>query len=136
MVEALSAVKEMGSEVVVLADNSTPTESKVYECVEENPDDYGACGYPAGEGREGRGTPALEAVAEEVGAPFVDLNRWICPPGLERCPAVIGETLIYRQGSHVTASYVRSMTPMLHRALAEQGLTSTEVSQISVSDVP
>ncbi|GAB3107317.1 acyltransferase family protein [Janibacter alkaliphilus] len=136
MVEALSAVKEMGSEVVVLADNSTPTESKVYECVEENPDDYGACGYPAGEGREGRGTPALEAVAEEVGAPFVDLNEWICPPGLEQCPAVIGETLIYRQGSHVTASYVRSMTPMLHRALAEQGLTSTEVSQISVSDVP
>ena len=68
-------------------------------------------------------------------SPFVDLNEWICPPG-EVCPPVIDGALVYRQGSHITASYIRSLTPMLYRALAAEELTQRQAGQITVDDIP
>ena len=78
----------------------------------------------------------LRAVAKAEDLPFVDLNEWICPPGRDTCPAVVGGTLVYRQGSHITASYIRSLTPMLYRALAAEGLTQRQAGQITVDDIP
>ncbi|MET0838659.1 MAG: hypothetical protein ABWY19_07765, partial [Marmoricola sp.] len=69
--------------------------------------------------------------ADELDLPFVDLNRWICPPG-DRCPPVIAHTLVYRQGSHITATYVRTLTPMLHRALRAAGLAKTPLREIGL----
>ena len=135
-VDAVKDVQEQGTDVVFLADSPRPGDEDVYTCVEENPDDYSACGFPAGEdGREGRGTSLLETAAEETDSPLIGLNEWICPPGRE-CAPVISDTLVYRQGSHVTASYIRTLTPMLYRALAEEGLTSKKPSEITVDDVP
>jgi hypothetical protein len=57
------------------------------------------------------------------GVGIVDLFDAICPT--ERCPAVIGNVLIYRQGSHLTDTYVRSMTPRLAKALTKAHLRAT-----------
>jgi hypothetical protein len=35
------------------------------------------------------------------------------------CPAVIGDALVYRNGSHLTATYVRTLTPWLAERLPE-----------------
>ena len=134
--DAVEDLQAQGTEVVFLADSPRPGDEQVYTCVEENPEDYSACAFPAAEeGRAGRGSEVLEAAAEETEAPFVDLNEWICPPG-DECAPVVGDTLVYRQGSHVTASYIRSLTPMLYRALAAEDLTSKNSSEITVDDVP
>ena len=48
------------------------------------------------------------------GMPLVhvsDLTSWISPT--DRCPAVIGGVLIYRDGNHLTATYARSLAPMV-----------------------
>ncbi|WP_114201802.1 acyltransferase family protein [Janibacter anophelis] len=133
---AVNELQDQGADVVVLADSPRPGSEPVYTCVEENPEDFSRCAFPAkDEGRDGTGTPLLRDVAEATDAPFVDLNQWICPPG-EQCPPVIGTTLVYRQGSHLTASYVRSLTPMLYRSLARLDLTERDSSQITVDDVP
>ena len=135
-VDAVEDVQEQGTDVVFLADSPQPGEEEVYTCVEENPDDYSVCSFPADDGgRTGGGSGLIDAAAEETGAPLIDLNEWICPPGNE-CPPVISETLVYRQGTHVTASYIRSLTPMLYRALAAENLTSKNSSEITVDDVP
>ena len=134
--DAVKDLQAQDSDVVLLADSPRPGEEQVYTCVEENPEDYSACAFPAeGDGRDGRGSEVLEAAAKDTQAPFVDLNEWICPPGKE-CAPVIGDTLVYRQGSHVTASYIRTLTPMLYRALAAEDLTSKDSSEITVDDVP
>ncbi|GAA8849855.1 SGNH hydrolase domain-containing protein [Helicobacter pylori] len=137
MTEAISELKAKGTKVVVLSDSPRPGKEQVYTCVEEHPDDFSTCAFPADEdnGRKGRGTKALQESATAADVPFVDLNEWICPPGKE-CPPVIGDSLVYRQGSHVTATYIRTLTPMLYRALAAEDLTSKNSDQISVKDIP
>ena len=135
--DAVTDLQSQGTEVLLFADSPNTGMSKVYACVEEHPDDYSACAFPAetGQGRAGRGSEVLKTAAEEAKAPFIDLNEWICPPGRE-CPPVIGDTLIYRQGTHVTATYMRTLTPMFYRGLAEQGLTRATTSEITADDVP
>jgi hypothetical protein len=40
-----------------------------------------------------------------------------CPGKM--CPAVIGDVLVYRKGSHLTATYVLTLTPWLAEHLPE-----------------
>lgn len=41
----------------------------------------------------------------------VDPTKYFCPAG--KCPAVIGETIVYFDSSHITATYARSLSPLL-----------------------
>lgn len=47
----------------------------------------------------------------------IDLSDAFCDA--EFCPAVIGNVLVYLDSNHVTATYSRTMTPALERALAD-----------------
>lgn len=136
MEQAIEDLQALGTTVVVLSDSPRPDGSEVYSCVEEHPDDYLECAFPADDkARKGIGTAGLAHTADKTGASYVDLNEWICPPG-DICPPVISDTLVYRQGSHVTASYIRTLTPMLYRSLADRGLTQARVQDITVDDIP
>jgi hypothetical protein len=41
---------------------------------------------------------------------------------LEVCPPVIGNVLLYRQGSHITVTYINTLTKRLAHALDEAGV--------------
>jgi peptidoglycan/LPS O-acetylase OafA/YrhL len=129
--DGLAAIQSLGTEVVLLADNASPLTQTLYDCVERHPDDYGQCSFPRDAALARSGTPLLEEAADRLDAPYVDLNRWICPPG-SACPPVIAHTLVYRRGSHLTATYVESLTPMLHRALRSIGMAGTPVREIGL----
>jgi peptidoglycan/LPS O-acetylase OafA/YrhL len=117
-------LEEAGVGVVVLADNLHPG-MQVYTCVADHPTDFHACGFPAG---PGKGTAALEAAADAAeGVQMVDLSSWLCPRGT--CPAVIGHVLVYRQGSHITASYVETLTPVLSAALVPAAASASQSAQ-------
>jgi hypothetical protein len=48
---------------------------------------------------------------------LIDPTPVVC---LEKtCPAVIGDVLVYRNGAHLTATYVRTLTPWLDKQLPE-----------------
>jgi len=67
--------------------------------------------------RTGVGEPGAQAVASEL---VVD-GRWrICPTG--RCPPVIGNVLLYRNGSHLTTTYIKTMAGKLRAALVAAGV--------------
>ncbi|WP_427384138.1 SGNH hydrolase domain-containing protein [Janibacter sp. G56] len=129
----LSALEDAGATIVLLADNPapdagqvpTPTEAGVglvLGCVRDHPDDWSVCTYPR---NDGRGTRILRSAADDLArAAFVTVNEWICPT--PRCPAAVGGTLVYRQGTHLTASYVASLAPALHRALLNAGVGEAE----------
>ncbi len=115
-------LQDAGVGVVALADNGHPG-TEVYKCVEQNPDDFAACDFPS-EG--GGGTMPLKEASEQVaGSEFIDLTSWLCPK--ETCPAVIGKVLVYRQGSHITASYIETLAPVL-RARLVPAVKSTSAS--------
>jgi len=115
-----SALIGAGARVVALADVPTPTKpvADVPRCIAAHPDDYAACRFPR---NAGGGTPALLAAAREVPeVTFVDMGDWVCPMPAG-CPTVVGGVLVYRQSSHLTRTFVRSLAPILQRALVAAG---------------
>lgn len=121
ILSAWGQLEDAGVEVVSLAD--TPqTGYDVYACVAENLDDLGECTYDKAHGIDISGVEAQSTAADSAGVPFVDLNDWICPD--DECAPVIGNVLVYRQGSHITKTYIETLAPRLDRALAEAGVPS------------
>ncbi|WP_281242126.1 acyltransferase family protein [Ruania alba] len=116
--EQWSAVADADIPLIALLDNPSPGMQEydaVYECVAENMDSLEECTFSRQEGYESSSAPLQQAAAERVsGVHIVDMTEHICPG--ETCVPVIGNILVYRQTSHLTDAYVRT----LQRQLAEQ----------------
>ncbi len=55
---------------------------------------------------------AMQEAADAVDdAAFIDMNPFVCPDG--ECRAVVRNVLTYRQGSHITATWVKVLAPEL-----------------------
>lgn len=109
---------DAGIQVVVHLDNPFPTTHPVYQCVEDHPDDVSRCAFDFDEGLAESAAPVLREAAESLpGVRIVDMGSAICPGGV-RCPAVIGDILLYRAGSHLTRTFVVSVEQQLGRELA------------------
>jgi hypothetical protein len=46
---------------------------------------------------------------------FIDMTPYFCDG--RKCPPVIGNVIVYRDDSHITAAYSRTLAPMLARKL-------------------
>ncbi|KGM13252.1 acyltransferase family protein [Cellulomonas bogoriensis] len=119
---------DSGIEVVALADNAHPG-FEVYECVAQHPDELSACSFDRASQQHRSGGPAQRRAAELTDSPLVDMNDLVCPGS--RCPAVIGDVLVYRQGSHLTRTFVESadgalaarLVPVVHAATGRGAAT-------------
>jgi hypothetical protein len=112
--ESWDVLISSGVNVIVIAD--TPdTGFNVYECVSENPDRLTECTYDRQESQGAGVLAQLQAAASPSDVTYVDLNDAICPTA--RCAPVIGNVLVYRQGSHLTATYVETLAPRVGVAL-------------------
>jgi peptidoglycan/LPS O-acetylase OafA/YrhL len=119
-------------DVIVLAD--TPqTGMNVYECVAENLDRLTNCTYDRTEGVSKSGSATLQKAVEAVAdtdsdsrrtVAMIDLTDAICPT--EQCAPVIGDVLVYRQGSHITATYIETLAPRLGEALESAGVPTAQ----------
>jgi len=119
LADAWGELKDAGIKVAVLSD--TPqTGSEIYACVSEHPDALTKCTYDRQHGIDASGHDVQEAAARDAGVPFLDLNPWICPT--ETCTPVIGNVLIYRQGSHLTKTYIETLAPRLEAELVDAGV--------------
>ena len=115
-----AALARVGTEVVVIADNPHPG-LNVYECVEEHRDALTSCTYNRSRlASSGAYVTQTKAVQRRDHVKIVDLFDAICP--VDPCSPVIGNVLVYRQGAHLTATYVKTLTPRLAKALTREGL--------------
>lgn len=106
-----------GISVAVIVDNPLP-QFHVYECVADNPTSLNTCSFGYEPGIAASGAETQLMAAERVpGVSVIDLNEWLCPQR-EACPPVIGDVLLYRQGSHLTRTYVETLTPYVADAIA------------------
>lgn len=119
-VDYWSRLAKAGIPVIAIADTPLPADV-VYDCVLGHPTDFmTSCDFPYA---EGRGTAALRAAAQRVPTTrSLDFTDLTCPGG-QTCVPVVGNVLVYRQGSHITATYADSLTdairPRLVGALAQ-----------------
>ena len=65
-----------------------------------------------------------ESAATVDGATVVDLTSFFCVD--DRCPAIIGGVLVYRDDHHITATYASTLAPYILAGLREQELLAQE----------
>lgn len=99
-----------GALVVSLQDTPIPGRD-VPRCVAENLDDVQECTATRDRAltdQERRQATAQAALA--AGATVVDPVPWFCDEG---CPPIIGNTLAYHDGDHISATYAQQLAPLL-----------------------
>jgi peptidoglycan/LPS O-acetylase OafA/YrhL len=114
-VATLERLRATGAEVNVIADNPYPP-ADMPSCVSERlDDDLTACAFPRREGLDYEPVNTL-AARQVSGVSLLDPTSLFCPED-GTCPAVIGNVLVYRDGTHLTATYTRTMTDWFDRQL-------------------
>ncbi|MGP5073496.1 acyltransferase family protein [Arthrobacter rhombi] len=66
----------------------------------------------------------LESIDLPDGTSTIDFLPYVCPEGMstasDRCPAVVGNVVVWYDGSHLTNQYVATLTPILEDKLRDQ----------------
>ncbi len=101
--------------VVVIADTPDLRNSPTV-CLSAHLDSADACGRPASFALDAPGRPAERAAADRTGVPLLDLTGYFC--SADECPAIIGNTLVYRDSHHVSATYSAELAGVLGDRLA------------------
>lgn len=113
----IDAWKELGAEgihVIGLRDN--PRFSwKAPECLESNAD-ASACSVSRSDIYAGDFAELLSGAPTNVTP--IDTSGWFCDA--ELCEPIVGNVLVYRDQGHFTATYARSLAPILAEALRQE----------------
>ena len=59
--------------------------------------------------------PLVEAANRDDVATLIDMNNFICTP--QFCQSVVGNVLVYQDSNHLTATYARTLAPVLDAAI-------------------
>ena len=110
---AFRRLERTGAKVVLMASTPEPP-FNVPRCVERNRDDLTACAMRRKEVMGYTHTDVLGA-ERAGGVTIVKTTPLLCNEW--RCPAVIGNVLIYRTTAHFTATWMESMSDHLERML-------------------
>jgi peptidoglycan/LPS O-acetylase OafA/YrhL len=115
-VSTLRKLSSTGAPVALIEDVPHPHKD-VPECVSRSLRNLEKCAIPKSKAFDY--PPANERAAAEVeGVHLIDPTPVLCLE--KRCPAVIGDVLVYRNGAHLTPAYVRTLAPWLGKQLPKQ----------------
>jgi hypothetical protein len=117
LIATATRIAALGARPVVLQDTPDPRGAAVPDCVAAHPGAVTRCALAAGPALYPDRRAAIEAAARAEGVAVVDPAAWFCTAAV--CPAIVGNTLVYRDGSHVTSTYIRLLTPLLSPLLSD-----------------
>jgi peptidoglycan/LPS O-acetylase OafA/YrhL len=110
-----------GAQVLVLGPTPDP-HSVVPICLSGHLDDATACSPPRSTAVNESGIAAESAATEAGGGQYADITELFCTAN--RCPVIVGNTLVYADWNHLTAKYSRLLAPVV-RALADRALAGS-----------
>jgi len=114
-------IEKLSSRVVIIDDVPLPY-IDVPACLAAHASDVRQCAVPRSQDL-GDGMGLIEkTAAAATGASRIDLTAGICP-GAGACPVVINDMIVYRDGHHLTATFSRTLAPLLDRRLRALGIT-------------
>ncbi|MCC6755918.1 MAG: acyltransferase [Solirubrobacterales bacterium] len=122
MKKTFRQLKQDADKVVLIRDQAqAPRQPWLpHECVAENLDNLKVCAFKPERDME---TSFDVKAAQQTGTPMIDPMPILCSDG--RCPAVIGNALVYRDSYHISATYATTMGPWLQRQLAKLHFPAT-----------
>lgn len=106
----LQSLRADGIEPIVVADAANPKEV-VPDCLAQHRNDIAACEARIDDQHTSSVLAALREVTGQENVSLIDPTSWLCSE--QRCPAVIGDILVYRDGHHITTSVVLWLEPLL-----------------------
>jgi hypothetical protein len=106
----VAQLRSSGAAVLVLGPAPDP-HSAVPACLSGHLDDATACAPTRYVGVNSVGVAAEQAATTGAGGRYADLTDLFCTP--ERCPMIVGNTLVFRDDNHVTTEYARLLAPVL-----------------------
>jgi peptidoglycan/LPS O-acetylase OafA/YrhL len=109
-----------GAAVLVLGPIPDP-HSVVPICLSGHLDDATACAPPTSTAVNEPGVAAESAATKAGGGDYADITSLFCTA--ERCPVIVGNTLVYVDFSHLTFQYSRQLAPVIG-ALADRTVAS------------
>lgn len=122
LIEQWTTLENAGIDVIVLLNNPSPVNlptggSQVPECVVEFAGEYDKCAFDRSKGTASSSAIIqIEAASAVPEVDVLDMTDVFCAETL--CPPVIGNVLVYRQGTHITNTYVMSTERILEARLA------------------
>ncbi|MEQ1699476.1 MAG: acyltransferase family protein [Ilumatobacteraceae bacterium] len=110
----VSKVRPLTGRLLLLGDSATPKED-IPTCLAGNLSNVGNCM----DSRSGAVRPGRLAVEREVAlaydADFIPTSDWMCTASA--CPVIIGNVLMYRDNSHITATASEFLSPYVEAAV-------------------
>jgi len=106
-------VLELGTSIVVLRDNPRVTDEAA-ACVDRSSATEllaGACAFPVTEAYPNVDLNTAAAAMTDGAVPVVDLGGLYC--SADTCPLTVGNVLVYRDRHHITATWSRTLAPLL-----------------------
>ncbi|GAA2573701.1 SGNH hydrolase domain-containing protein [Winogradskya consettensis] len=101
-----------GAQLLLLQDSPWP-KGTAPECVAAHADKVTDCNRPRNRSIvEPARRNAVAAAAKARGIRVVNPLNWFCTT---TCPAVIGNTLVFKDNSHLTTAYARALAPLIAR---------------------
>ncbi|HET8558904.1 MAG TPA: acyltransferase family protein [Marmoricola sp.] len=123
LVRAWAPLAAHGVPVVAVRDNPTPGPNAAHDpnlCIARVGIARANAECSLSRARHLRWDPFREAVRRTPHAREINMIGFYCRGGT--CPVVIGGVDVYRDNSHVTTTYARTMAPYYYRALRRAGL--------------
>jgi peptidoglycan/LPS O-acetylase OafA/YrhL len=111
-------LRETGAKVLVLGP-LPHLNTAVPGCLSEHLDDATACSPPMSFAFNRPGIAAEAAATKAGGGQYADLTELFCTTN--RCPVIVGNTLVYVDAGHLTLEYSRLLAPAI-ASLADRAL--------------
>ncbi len=119
LTQLVQRLRGTGASVLVLSQVPDP-HSTVPTCVSGHMDNAAACSPARSDGLNDAGVAAEASATAAGGGQYVELSDLFCTA--DRCPVIVGNTLVFRDDNHVTTEYAKVLGPVLgelvERALA------------------
>lgn len=114
----VAELRGTGATVLVLGPVADP-HSTVPTCLSAHLDDIAPCVPARSVAVNGGGVAAEQTATTAAGGHYADLTDLFCTA--ERCPMIVGNTLVFRDDNHVTTQYAQLLAPVIG-ALADRAL--------------
>jgi peptidoglycan/LPS O-acetylase OafA/YrhL len=106
----VKTLRATGAKVLVMGPVADP-HSTVPTCLSAHMDNAVACAPTRAEGLNERGIAAEAAATAAGGGQYAELSDLFCTA--DRCPVVVGDTLVYRDDNHITTEYAQVLAPIV-----------------------
>lgn len=99
---------------VFLEDTPRPQEH-VPICLSSNTENITRCNLSRDTSVTNRYSDLTRGIFDSTASTFIPTEQWFCVDGI--CPAVIGNSVVYRDDSHISPRYAELLTPQLEQVI-------------------